>query len=179
MLRDEDKGFTPMSAVELPISYLVRVDDIPPSGLDVALAPNDAERALLSKFLDVPALPVLGAKFNLRRKGHRVTVTGDISGDVTRICVVSLDEFPMIIKEHVTMVFDETADPAAEVSEDEHDAPEPLIGGVIDLGAILCEFTALGLDPYPKKPGAVFAFHDDGERDENPFAALSALKSQE
>ena len=168
-----------MSAIELPISYPVRVDDIPVSGLDVALAPDDAERVVLAKFFDVPALPRLSAQFNLRRKGHRVTVTGDIVGDVIRICVVSLDEFPMTIQEHVALVFDETADPDAELPEEEHDAPEPLVDGVIDLGAILCEFTALGLDPYPKKPGAVFAFRDEGDRDENPFAALSALKSKE
>ncbi len=36
------------------------------------------------------------------------------------------------------------------------DDAEPLIGGVIDLGALATEFLILGLDPYPRKPGAVF-----------------------
>ena len=30
--------------------------------------------------------------------------------------------------------------------------PEPLIGGIVDLGALATEFLILGLDPYPRKP---------------------------
>ena len=36
------------------------------------------------------------------------------------------------------------------------DPPDPIIGGKIDLGALASEFLALGLDPYPRKPGAKF-----------------------
>ena len=36
------------------------------------------------------------------------------------------------------------------------DEAEPLIGGSVDLGALATEFLILGLDPYPRKPGAVF-----------------------
>lgn len=168
-----------MSAVVFPISHPVRVDEIPPSGLELRLAPTESERTALAKFLDIPAVPDLGARFKLVRKGHRVHVDGEIIGEVIRTCVVSLDEFPMPLKEIIALVFDEKADPDAELSEEEADAPEPLIDGVIDLGAILCEFAALGLDPYPKKPGAVFSFQDKGDIEENPFAALAALKSKE
>lgn len=168
-----------MSADVFPISHPVRVEDIPASGLDVRLAPTESERAALAEFLEIPAIPVLGAHFKLLRKGHRVQVDGEIVGEVVRTCVVSLDDFPMPLKEVISLVFDEKADPNAELSEEEADAPEPLVGGVIDLGGLLSEFTALGLDPYPKKPGAVFSFHDKGDVEENPFAALSALKSKE
>lgn len=165
-----------MSAVDFPIAHPVRMDDIPPSGLDVRLAPSESERAALAKFLEIPAIPVLGAHFKLTRKGHRVNVNGEIAGEVIRTCVVSLDDFAMPLKETISLVFDEKADPDAELSDEDADAPEPLIDGVIDLGALLCEFTALGLDPYPKKPGAVFSFEDKGDQDSNPFAALSTLK---
>ncbi len=168
-----------MSADAFPISHPVRVEDIPQSGLELRLAPSESERAALSTFLEVPAIPTLGAHFKLVRKGHRVRVEGEIVGEVIRTCVVSLDDFPMAIKEVISLVFDEKADPNAELSEEEADAPEPLIGGVIDLGGLLSEFTALGLDPYPKKPGAIFSFHDKGDVEENPFAALSALKSKD
>jgi uncharacterized metal-binding protein YceD (DUF177 family) len=168
-----------MSADIFPISHPVRVEDISPSGLDVRLAPSESERAALAKFLEIPAIPVLGAHFKLMRKSHRVNVDGEIVGEVIRTCVVSLDDFSMPIKEIISLVFDEKADPDAELSEEDADAPEPLINGVIDLGGILTEFVALGLDPYPKKPGAVFSFHDKGDVEVNPFAALSALKSKE
>lgn len=55
------------------------------------------------------------------------------------------------------------------------DAPDPLIGGEIDLGAVVCEFLALGLDPYPRKPGAVFAEPEKPDPDANPFAALRQI----
>lgn len=165
-----------MSALEFPISHPVRMDDIPPSGLELRLSPTEAERTALAKFLAIPAIPVLAAQFRLLRKGHRVNVHGEIVGEVIRTCVVSLDDFSMPLNEVVSIIFDEKADPNAELSEDDADAPEPLIDGVIDLGAILCEFTALGLDPYPKKPGAVFSFKDKEDVEDNPFAALSSLK---
>ena len=56
------------------------------------------------------------------------------------------------------------------------DGPEPLIGGAVDLGAIAIEFLILGIDPYPRKPGAVFEASPAGDDPAKPFAALAALK---
>ena len=39
---------------------------------------------------------------------------------------------------------------------DAPDAPEPIVDGLVDLGALVAEFLALGLDPYPRKPGVAF-----------------------
>jgi hypothetical protein len=58
------------------------------------------------------------------------------------------------------------------------DGPEPLTDGTVDLGAIASEYLVLGIDPYPRKPGAEFqppAEAEDPAR--HPFAALSALKA--
>ena len=56
------------------------------------------------------------------------------------------------------------------------DGPEPLTGGVIDLGVIATEFLILAIDPYPRKPGAVFEAPDAPDDSDQPFAALAALK---
>ncbi len=53
--------------------------------------------------------------------------------------------------------------------------PEPLVDGVVDLGALATEFLILGLDPYPRKPGAVFQPPQDSKPDGGPFAALAGL----
>ena len=42
------------------------------------------------------------------------------------------------------------------VSLADEDDPDPVIDGKIDLGALAAEFFALGLDPYPRKPGVEF-----------------------
>ena len=47
---------------------------------------------------------------------------------------------------------------------------------MIDLGAVATEFLILGIDPYPRKPGAVFEAPAAGEGGGHPFAALAALK---
>jgi hypothetical protein len=51
-----------------------------------------------------------------------------------------------------------------------------LIGGTVDLGALATEFLILGLDPYPRKPGATFQPPGGASADEGPFAALAKLK---
>ena len=59
---------------------------------------------------------------------------------------------------------------------DDDDEPDPIVDGKIDLGALAAEFLALGLDPYPRKPGAEFAAPVAEEDDDSPFAPLTELK---
>ena len=59
------------------------------------------------------------------------------------------------------------------------DPPEAIRDGVIDLGAVATEFLLLGLDPYPRKPGAVFDAPPAGDPKSHPFAALAALKKDD
>ena len=54
--------------------------------------------------------------------------------------------------------------------------PEALAGGTVDLGAIAAEFLILGIDPYPRKAGAVFSSPPGAEASAHPFDALAALK---
>ena len=46
--------------------------------------------------------------------------------------------------------------------------------GRIDLGAIVGEHLALGLDPYPRSPGVAFAGHIEDEPDADPIALRGA-----
>ncbi len=55
----------------------------------------------------------------------------------------------------------------------------PIEDGTIDLGALAAEFLALGLDPYPRKPGAEFApISDPQDATERPFDVLKKLTDQ-
>ena len=46
--------------------------------------------------------------------------------------------------------------------------------------ALAAEFMALGLDPYPRKPGVAFAeIVDDEVIEESPFAQLAGLKKDD
>ena len=52
------------------------------------------------------------------------------------------------------------------------DEPDPIVDGKIDLGALAAEFFALGLDPYPRKPGVAFEPPAEPEPEATPFAVL-------
>ncbi len=68
--------------------------------------------------------------------------------------------------------------PSIPMNDETPDLPDPIVEGRIDLGAAALEFLVLALDPYPKRPGAMFADvvagGDDAEL--SAFAALARLK---
>ena len=57
---------------------------------------------------------------------------------------------------------------------EEHEDPEPILDGKIDLGDLTAQYLSLSLDPYPKAPGAVWAEGEGPEESstlrKNPFA---------
>jgi hypothetical protein len=96
--------------------------------------------------------------------------------------VVTLEPIENEIDEAIDLVFapgDASPIIGAEVDLSAADAPEALIGGGVDLGEIATEFLILGLDPYPRKPDAIFQSPTAGEDSANPFAALAALKKRQ
>ena len=57
------------------------------------------------------------------------------------------------------------------------DPPDVLDAETLDLARYLVEHLALALDPFPRKPGAVFE-PPVGAEPESPFAVLKALKPE-
>jgi len=105
-----------------------------------------------------------------------------VSATVGQTCVVTLEPIENEIDEAIDLVFapgDASPIIGAEVDLSGSDAPEALIGGGVDLGEIATEFLILGLDPYPRKPDAIFQSPTAGEDSANPFAALAALKKRQ
>lgn len=156
---------------EAPLfSYRVKVDDIPERGLAVEIDVPEEARRDIAKAFGLVALPVLKASLALKRKGKEVAATGRLQAEVSQTCVVSLDAFDERVEEAMDLRFAPDA-PALDDVNAPLDAPDPIIGGEIELGGLVVEFLALALDPYPKKPGAEFRFEAESEG-EHPFAAL-------
>ncbi len=166
-----------------PFSRAVRVDAIAREGQTVTIEAAPAEREALASFLKLPAIAALTATFRLEPWGRGgARVAGSVHGALTQICVVSLEPFPATVDEAVDVRFapEEAADPrpaAAKetraVSPADEDEPDSVIDGKIDLGALAAEFFALGLDPYPRKPGVTFEQSTKSEPADSPFAALA------
>ena|SRR5690348_6560343 len=166
-----------------PFSRLARIDALAREGHTVTLEASSAEREALASFLELPAIAVLAATLRVEPWGRGgVRVTGSVHGECTRTCVVSLEPFQATVDEAVDVRFapqtaaDSSSLRAKEtrtVSLEDEDEPDPVIDGKIDLGAVAAEFFALGLDPYPRKPGAVFEPPDEPRGEDSPFAALA------
>ncbi len=163
-----------------PWSHPLAVADLPPEGVGLKLVPDEATRAALAHYIDVLAVPALVADLKATPDGKGgVAVEGDLTATVRQTCVVSLEPFDNAVEEHIALNFlsEDAAMPAAFDETDEDYPADVIRGGAVDLGAIVTEFLALGVDPYPRRPGAVFAPPAAAEDEaSSPFAALAKLK---
>jgi uncharacterized metal-binding protein YceD (DUF177 family) len=165
-----------------PWPFPVALEDVPDAGESFVLAADADTRAAVARIAALRDLPRLEANFEVRRHGTGgLHVTGRVSATVGQTCVVTLEPLVNEVEEDIDLIFvpraaAEMAGEAAEVVAKRGDDAEPLIDGQIDLGALAAEFLVLGINPYPRKPGAVFQAPRDAIPDEGPFAVLGALK---
>jgi len=165
-----------------PWSVPVRRDDVPETGLHLDLVADEATRAAVAGVAGVNGLPRLAARFDLVRQGGGLKVTGEIAATIEQTCVVTLEPMTSEVREPVDLAFvaargeervqeaEEDLDPGAE------EEPEPLVDGVADLGVLATEFLLLAIDPYPRKPGAVFDA-PVSQTELSPFAVLRNLST--
>lgn len=169
----------PAPSFVLPIA----LSDVPSGGRIVRIATTAEERAEVAATLHLPGVEALEARLDVRPFGKDgLAVTGEIHARVTQTCVVTLEAFDSDVVAPVEIRFSpEGRDPNAEFDLAEltdlnaEDPPDLLIGGRIDLAAIVIEFLALALDPYPRKPGVAFADATDAGPG-LPFSTLAGLK---
>jgi uncharacterized protein DUF177 involved in 23S rRNA accumulation len=166
----------------------VAVAQIPDAGLHHAFEANEAVREAMAKIGGLREILAASASFDMRLKsGGRVHVTGRVRARIGQVCVVTLDPIESEIDEPIDLIFapaeqipqlSDLVDDAAESDEETPDPPEPILDGVIDLGRLATDALFLAVDPYPRRPDAVFEptpeVIDPGD---HPFAALKALQS--
>ena len=164
---------------ERPWTVPVAVAEIPDGGSHYDLTADATARESIVRLAGLRSLPRLEASFDLARRGDGVAVRGEVRAQVGQTCVVTLEPIESGVQETVDLVF-APAEGEAETGSPRRkgDPPEPLENGVVDLGAVAAEFLILGIDPYPRKPGAEFERAETQEEAQHPFAALAALKKK-
>jgi hypothetical protein len=164
-----------------PLSRPVSVEHLPESGVEVVVEATAEERAALAKDFKLPAIHALEGRFRLTGSPRRVHVDGVVKARVEQVCVVTLEPFEDAIEEEVEVDFAGSRAGVALGAGDSpgHEPPDEITGGQIDLGALTAEFLVLGLDPYPRKPGAAFSYEGEDQGPGSPFAALKGLKPGE
>lgn len=161
--------------------------EIGDKGLAETRAADAAERARVAEALDLLAVDRLEAAYSIRPRGKTgYLLKGTVSAEVTQACVVSLEPVPGTVEAKFSVLFkpevegrdsDLDFDPVAE-----EDEPEAIEHGRIAVGRIVYEHLAGAIDPYPRKPDAVFSYADPAAGDagkSSPFAALDKLRRKE
>ena len=140
-----------------PWQVPVAVEDVAETGARFDLVANAQVRAAVARMASLRDLPRLEANFDVTRRGAGLHVAGRVSATVGQLCIVTLEPLVNEVEEAIDLLF--MPQPTAEREDGEvgtrgesADETEPLIGGLVDLGALAIEFLILGLDPYPRKP---------------------------
>jgi uncharacterized metal-binding protein YceD (DUF177 family) len=165
----------------------ILVAQIPDTGLHRDM---EADPAICAAIADVGGLrDVLSAQASFDvtpMSGGRFHVAGHVRARIGQNCVVTLEDIESDIDEPIDLIFAPPeqipqmatlVDEAAESDEEVPDPPEPIENGTIDLGRVATDALYLAVDPYPRKPGAVFEpVVEVADPEDHPFAALKALQ---
>ena len=147
---------------------------------EVVVEAEGAECEALAARLGIPAVLALRCAFRLKagRRGV-VAAQGALQARLVRECVVTLEPFEVAVAEEFRVQFVPSerlaAEPEDAAVDPDSDDEVGYEGQVLDLGEAATEQLALGLDPYPRRPGVALAEEAEPEAD-GAFAKLARLR---
>ena len=184
-----------MTTAAPEFSLMLAIDDVPPNGKTLRFNVSEAERAALARRFDLLELNDFHGTVTAKPwRRHGLALEGSLEADVVQECVATLEPIASHLSQSfklhylpIEMIEKDAADAANReivVDVQSEDPPEPIENGVLDVGEAMSEQLFLEIDPYPKKPGAVFesteiAPAEVEETRPNPFAALEKLKKKD
>lgn len=157
----------------------VRLDQIG-TGLKRHLEAEAADRAQIAQALNLADLGSLKADVEIKPTGAGWHLAGVLHADVVQTCGVTLEPLPSRIDTQFSVDVMEAMDGVPHDDEFDidlsvPDQPDIIEDGAVDLAAYVVEYLALAIDPWPRKPGAVFE-PPTGPVEPSPFEVLRDLK---
>lgn len=175
-----------MTVPNYPVSIPVNRDEVPDAGVDITFRADEGQREAFARYLGVPRVDRVEADLRVEQRARRaLAVSGRVSCDLVQTCVVTLEPVAATIDEPVAIRYVPEAGRGSVEGDDMLAADdvdtEPMEGGRIDVGAVIAQSLALGLDPYPRKPGVVFEGVSGAEEEAQrtgAFADLAKLRRE-
>jgi len=153
------------------------------AGVQRRLTPDTEALKRIARVLDLQSLEAFEVDINLVPTVSGWRLEGRVVADAVQTCGLTLEPLPV----HVDRKFSVQMVEATEREQDEDseidlelddDSPDQIEGGSLDLGQYAVEQLVLSLDPFPRKPGAVFEQpKEPGEI--SPFAVLKGLQPRD
>jgi uncharacterized metal-binding protein YceD (DUF177 family) len=176
MIEKPDPWRVPIAVVQIPDTGLHR-DLKADQAICAGVAEVGGLREVLSVSASLDVTPMSGGRYH---------VEGRVRARIGQTCVVTLDPMETDIDEPIDLIFAppdqipqmaDLVDEAEESDAEIPDPPEPIENGIIDLGRLATDALYLAVDPYPRKPDAIFEpLVEAPDPEDHPFAALKALK---
>lgn len=173
-----------------PVSFPVHVARLPGKGMTVTIDADGDQRAALARAHDLTAVERFRADLDVTawKKGG-IKVSGRVKARIVQACIVTLEPVEETVDEEVSALFlpegSKLAVPRTPEGEiildaEGEDGPELFSGDTVDVGQLAVEFFALGINPYPRRPGVVVdpADGSGAERRGPLFDKLQALKKK-
>ena len=168
--------------------HTIRLGELSKGPVKIRLEPDAATRALIAREVGLESLPSLTADITVHPWLDGAEILGQFDAVVEQVCGISLDPFQQSLTADIEFrvvpagspnapAESEAASVELEFDSEEPDPPDVLADEEIDLSAYLIEQLALEIDPFPRKPGAIFDYTPDTS-DLSPFAALKKLKGE-
>jgi hypothetical protein len=169
------------SSPESEFSRPFPIDRLGAAEAVATLEATPEERVRLAERFGLVSLDRFAASVKLqRREGGLIRVGGRLEAEIVQTCVVTLEDFPSHVEDSFSVDFTEAAaEPVQTLDLDiEHDPPEPVQDGIVDIGELAAQYLSLALDPHPRAPGAAIGQMWSGEEGAkaSPFAVLQKLK---
>jgi uncharacterized metal-binding protein YceD (DUF177 family) len=177
------------------IGRVIDLDRLGRSGSALEIVASESECAALAKRFGFLALQRFAARVTVDlQPGDQVVVEGRLRGKIVQACVLSLEPVAQELDDAFRIVFQkdlaEERDPESgeALLNAKADAPEPLVGNMLDVGEIVAEQLSLAAEPYPRRPGVkledVLPKSKGSPRrgapgqQRHPFAGLAALRDK-
>jgi uncharacterized metal-binding protein YceD (DUF177 family) len=164
---------------EIPLAQVDR------GAVSLRLEPSIDQRKAIAKQLGLVGLEALTAEVHLSSWLDGANISGVLRARVIQTCSATADDFETPIDARFSLrVLPANSQNAPQeefgdlgVDPDADDPPDVLEGEKIDVSGYVVEHLALELDPFPRKPGAVFVQPPE-PTEISPFAALKALNTK-
>lgn len=160
----------------------VRLHQVARDGTGVTLSADPVARKRIAGSLDLVSLDALEAEVQVRPWRDGAEVYGRWTATVVQTCSLTADDFETALEGAFTVrcvppesPLAAVAEPEVEIDPEADDPPDVLEGQEIDVGGYVIEHLALELDPFPRKPGAVFEA-PPAAPEPHPFDILARLK---
>ena len=165
---------------DMTLDYVVRVEDVPPTGRDASFGVPEEMRTTLTQRFGVTKLEALNVEARLVPLDKEcLHVTGTVRGRVEQICGVTLEPMWTDITQSFSAEFQQESMVAKFViPEDdfETDLPEALQDGAANIGELAIQVFAMEIPAYPRKDGVAFDAGSAGvERADSPFSVLAGF----